>query len=965
VSRPTPLAGRGERRRTPVSGSILLAEPGAAWRVEAGSGELLATRLESGRPIGTRIPLGRVREGDWIFSLVEEAGIDDRALLLFASDDLVLLERSAGAAAECGVEVADGMDAMDRWVSRVATLLAEDARPIATEILSAGRSRSLSPGQVLAPEHGDVLWIEIEAGEGRLLANDELAVSPESGPIPLPGQLWILATSELRVRARARDGADPAAREAGLRFLHRAIREELRRRAHRQEEEERERVRHRERAERERVSAAWARMGSLLDPMAAPPRKEGALFAAAARIGEEIGVEMRAPLAAESRADGTDPVEAIARASHVRMRRVELSGRWWRWDSGSLLAFRRDTGAPVALLRRTRGYLLHDPQTAEEIPLDAKRARELEPGAALFYRPFPAELRRPHGIFPFALAGRSGDIVFIIAIAVLATLLGMLIPQALALVLDGAIPNADRSQLLELGSAMLAAVVGIGLLRATQGLAAIRLSTATEVDAQAAMWDRLLRLRASFFKKYATGDLLSRVTAVSEVNRELNGATLQGLVTAGVSLLNFGLLLHYSAPLAALAALFGLLVVAVTLGSGLLLRRINQETIEHQGKFYGTVVQLVNAVSKIQVAGAERRAFALWMDGQTRMLSLVQRSRQVIDSVAIFNLAIPVLATICVYLLGARFLFPDGEIGAAPLSVGRFLAFQFALGMFLGGAGTLSDLGVGLLDTLIRAKRMEPVLEEEPELAKNAVDPGTLQGEIAADRIHFRYAADGPKILEDVSIRAKPGEFIAIVGGSGSGKSTLLRLLLGFERPESGEILFDDQNLETLDSTAVRRQIGVVLQSSHIQSGSILENIAGGAAITMAEAWRAAEDAGLGDEIRDMPMEMHTIVSEGGGNFSGGQRQRLMICRAIVRNPRILFLDEATSALDNRTQRIVTESLARRKVTRIVIAHRLSTVRDADRIYVLDRGRLAEEGTHDALVALGGIYARMMARQTG
>jgi len=271
------------------------------------------------------------------------------------------------------------------------------------------------------------------------------------------------------------------------------------------------------------------------------------------------------------------------------------------------------------------------------------------------------------------------------------------------------------------------------------------------------------------------------------------------------------------------------------------------------------------------------------------------------------------------------------------------------MGVFIGSATELSLTLVGLVDTLINSRRLAPILAAEPEVRHEAADPGRLTGHISLSRVHFRYHPDGPKILDGIDLVAEPGQFIALTGPSGCGKSTILRLLLGFETPESGVIAYDGQDLAGLDVTAVRRQIGVVLQSSRINTGSIFDNISGGLAVSMEEAWEAAEDAGLADDIRDMPMGMHTMISEGGGNISGGQRQRLFIARALVKQPRILLLDEATSALDNRTQQIVSRSLARRNVTRIVIAHRLSTIRDADRIYILEHGRIVDQGTYDQL----------------
>ena len=260
-------------------------------------------------------------------------------------------------------------------------------------------------------------------------------------------------------------------------------------------------------------------------------------------------------------------------------------------------------------------------------------------------------------------------------------------------------------------------------------------------------------------------------------------------------------------------------------------------------------------------------------------------------------------------------------------------------------------------------QRLQPIVETKPEVSLSKADPGELMGRIRVNQVSFRYRDDAPLILDNLSIHAEPGEFIAIVGRSGSGKSTLFRLLLGFETPESGTIDYDGQALSGLDINAVRRQLGVVLQNGRILSGSIFENIASGAQITLDEAWEAARMAGLADDIAAMPMEMHTVISEGGGNLSGGQQQRLLIARALVLKPRILLFDEATSALDNRTQGIVSESLDKLQVTRLVIAHRLSTIRHAHRIYVMQAGRVVQQGTFEELAAVEGLFSELMARQ--
>jgi ATP-binding cassette subfamily C protein len=305
-----------------------------------------------------------------------------------------------------------------------------------------------------------------------------------------------------------------------------------------------------------------------------------------------------------------------------------------------------------------------------------------------------------------------------------------------------------------------------------------------------------------------------------------------------------------------------------------------------------------------------------------------------------------------------------GAASGATLTTGEFIAFTTAYGLFLSAMQALGDASLSLLRMIPVYERFAPILTTPPEVDGARAFPGRLTGEIELSHVSFRYHDDGPWILRDVSLKIAPGQFVAFVGPSGCGKSTLMRLMLGFERPTSGTIYYDGQDLNSLDLRLVRQQIGVVLQVSRVLPTEIYRNILGASSSrTIDDAWEAAEMAGLADDIRNMPMGMHTYVAEGGGTLSGGQRQRLLIARAIVHRPKIMFLDEATSALDNRAQSIITESLDRLDATRIVIAHRLSTIVNADRICFLDAGRIAEEGTHRELMDRKGAFARLAMRQ--
>ena len=407
------------------------------------------------------------------------------------------------------------------------------------------------------------------------------------------------------------------------------------------------------------------------------------------------------------------------------------------------------------------------------------------------------------------------------------------------------------------------------------------------------------------------------------------------------------------------------MVLFFTTSIGLFIRKKLQALMELEGHLFGNVVQLINGVGKLRVAGADDRAFVHWVKQYSRQLKLRSDTYALFDVVSVFNQIVPALSAVILYLIAFQLLVGARQGGAgAELTLGTFLAFSTAYGTFLGGTTSLSNTVVGFLDLFARGRRIQPILDEEPEIDLSKADPGRLTGRLSVNKVDFRYGADGPKVLDEVGFHAEPGEFVALVGPSGSGKSTLLRLLLGFETPTAGTITYDGQDLANLDVLAIRRQLGVVLQGGKLDAGSVFDNIACGNVITLDQAWAAAEDAGFAKEVRQMPMGMHTILSVGGGNLSGGQRQRLLIARALAQRPRILLFDEATSALDNRTQAIVSESLERLNVTRLVIAHRLSTIRNADRIYVVDSGRIVQEGRFRELMTDDdGLFARMMRRQ--
>jgi NHLM bacteriocin system ABC transporter ATP-binding protein len=714
------------------------------------------------------------------------------------------------------------------------------------------------------------------------------------------------------------------------------------------------------------TTSAIGELASILKPQIGERfQGETPLLIAAGAVGRAMGIQINPPAKSEDLNRVKEPVDAVTRASRIRFRRVILAGKWWQTNCGPLLAYTQENKRPVALLptKRSGDYQVFDPETGTRTKVNSSKAQELAPVAYMFYRSFPDKAIKVLDMLRFVFGRQSWDLILLLLLGTAATVVGMLTPIATAILIDNAIPDANQVLLLQIGLALLAASLGETIFELSQGLLTLRLQTVFDSTTQAAVWDRLLKLRVSFFRAFSTGDLKSRVSAITQIRQKLSDKVMRTLLSSFFSLLNLGLLFVYSTQLAWVAVAVALVAIIFTAISGIITRQNLRPLEELSGEIFGLTVQLINGVSKLRVAGAENRAFADWSKKYTQQLKLTLSTQLVDDLLTAFNTVLPTISNILIFSLAVVMLTQSqGEEGAG-LSTGVFLAFLSAFGTFLAGATDLSNTLIEVLDIGILWERAQPILQAEPEIDLDKVDPGRLSGHIKLDHVKFRYRQDGPLNLDDVTIEAAAGEFIALVGPSGCGKSTTIRLIMGFDTPEEGTVYFDGQDLAGLDVSAVRRQLGVVLQNGRINSGPIFENIGGGALITVDEAWEAARMAGFADDIEAMPMGMHTVVSEGGTNLSGGQRQRLLIARALVLKPRILIFDEATSALDNRTQAIVSESIDRLRVTRIVIAHRLSTIRNADRIYVMEAGRVVEQGTFEELAAQPGLFANLIARQ--
>ncbi|MEU3897365.1 NHLP bacteriocin export ABC transporter permease/ATPase subunit [Streptomyces sp. NPDC045251] len=681
-----------------------------------------------------------------------------------------------------------------------------------------------------------------------------------------------------------------------------------------------------------------------------------ATFAACRLVARAAGIPLAEPARNGTESDRIDPVERVAVASRLRTRTVRLDGRWWRDDVGPLVGHRALSGAPVALLWRRGGYVAVHPATGRETPVEKANAEEFEERAVMFYRPLPERRLSPLRLLRFCLTGTRGDLTGLVLAGLVTVALGALVPVATGKVLGEFVPKAQTGLIAQVCLAVMLSGVVAAAFMLLQNLTILRLEGRVEATLQPAVWDRLLRLPTKFFTERSTGELASAAMGISAIRRLLAGVgpTVAQSVTVGA--MNLALLLWYSVPMA-LAAIGMLVVVAgVFLGLGLWQVRWQRRLVKLTNKLNNQAFQTLRGLPKLRVAAAENYAYAAWAEQFARSRELQRRAGRIKNLNAVLGAVYLPLCTLLMFMLLAG-------PARGSMSAADFLTFNASVTMLLTSVTQLTGAFVSAVAALPLFEEIRPVLDATPEVRTASTRPGPLSGAVEARRLSFRYTDDGPLVLDDVSFDVRPGEFVAVVGPSGCGKSTLLRLLIGFDRPLSGSVLYDGQDLAALDQSAVRRQCGVVLQHAQPFSGSILDVICGTEPYTPEEAMAAAEMAGLAEDIKRMPMGLHTIVS-GSGAVSGGQRQRLMIAQALIRRPRILFFDEATSALDNETQRRVIESTKALNATRVVIAHRLSTVLDADRVIVMEDGRVAQQGPPAELLAdTGGRLHELVRRQ--
>lgn len=654
--------------------------------------------------------------------------------------------------------------------------------------------------------------------------------------------------------------------------------------------------------------------------------------------------------------DVDEQLEFLLRPYGIMRRTVQLDKGWYKDAVGALLAVRKSDYSIVAMIPTGfSSYSFYDIQLGKRVLVGASNEGEFDTEAIAFYKPFPMR-KMDFGDFMAYMVKLISpiDMMFFAASMLIVTLVGLLVPRLQNVLYSNVIDSGDK-QLLLITTTFLVCVTVSGLIfSAVKALFQSRVTTKLQISVEAATMMRVLSLPAAFFKKYSAGNLSSRVNYVGMLSNMLITSVVTTGLSSVFSLMYITQVFKFAPSLVWPSLLIILISTAFSVATTLVRMNITRKSMDLSVKESGMSYALISGIQKIKLSGAEKRAFSRWGKLYAKEAQLAYNPKAFLKASSAISIGISLLGTLILYT----------EAIESGISSADYATFTAAFAMMSTAFAELSLVATSAAQIKPIIEMVQPLFETEPEIAEGKEVISRLNGGIEFNNVSFKYTESTPNIIDDLSLKIKPGDYLAIVGKTGCGKSTLVRLLMGFEKPQSGAIYYDGKDINSIDLKSLRRKIGVVMQEGRLFAGDVYSNIVISAPqLSIDDAWEAAEKAGIADDIRRMPMGMFTIISEGSGGISGGQRQRLMIARAIAPKPRILIFDEATSALDNITQKNVSKALDDLKCTRIVIAHRLSTIRNCNRIICLDGGHIIEDGTYDELIQKGGFFAELVARQ--
>jgi ABC-type bacteriocin/lantibiotic exporter with double-glycine peptidase domain len=552
--------------------------------------------------------------------------------------------------------------------------------------------------------------------------------------------------------------------------------------------------------------------------------------------------------------------------------------------------------------------------------------------------------------------GSKGLLAQLLGASALLQILGLVFPLFTLVLVDTILPAQDISLLVTLGIGMVILVASQIILTYLRGALALTLEARLDTEVMLGFFEHVLQLPFRFFQERTSGDLLMRLGSIAVIREVLTGETVSAVLDGAMAIFYLVILFIWQPLFGILALFFGFLQVVLLLSSTPRLYELTERDLAAQAESQSYLVEALAGIATLKSDASEDRAMEHWSNLFFEQLNISIQRSHLTNLVEAGRDGIGALAPVVLIWVGGIMVL-EGN-----MSLGTMLAVTTLAVSFLGPLSSLVSTGQQLRLIGANLDRITDVLQTAPEQAGRQVEPAPiLTGHIEVQNVSFRYHVHAPWVIRNVSVNIPPGQKIAIVGRTGSGKSTLAMLLLGLYSVDEGEIFYDGKPLSRMNYRTLRSQFGVVLQEPSLFSGSIRRNIAANDSDLPLEAIiKAADLADIHDEIAGLPMGYETIIAEGGINLAGGQRQRLAIARALAHRPTLLLLDEATSDLDAITESIVDQNLNNIMCTRIVIAHRLSTVRNADLIIVLDEGFIVERGTHQELLTLGGSYADLV-----
>ena len=946
-------------------------EPLSLWIVEEGSVDIFAIKMEEGEKEGPHTFIIQRKKGGIFFPFSYPIkGYKSITIVNDGSKIKKIPLPSLQKALETNEVIKLAfIDALNSWTKGIYKNLIDIPNNEIKAFLPQEKTETFTPTKPIdiaclftQKTKDQIQWIITEEGTPNILGKTEIQLTPSSPPFPLSDKVWLtitgknvltsIFTKEL-IEKNLWEKAISSFREHLFCYLISSINE--------REEKETQRILYRKTLEEKFLDSTLHHLSDIFEkhPMPAVDDSANHLIQACQIIGYFSDVFFIIPSYLSAPEHLFSTLNELCEHSSIRYHKVKLEKNWWKKDTGNLLAFLKEENTPVALIKKAKGYDIINPKTKERKNIDPSIANELVENAFLFFRPLPEEKISGKKVIKFCIFNKKKDLLTLFLLGLISIFLALYVPIANGLIFNRVIPFFDTNLLKQIALGLFSAAIGSAIFSFTSSFAALRLQNWSNIRLQTALMDRLLRLPVSFFRKFTIGDLLKRVFSITEIRSLLSSSVFSSLFSGIFSFLYLFIMLFYSWQLTLLS--IGILSIGLLINCICIYKKIKIDTyvLEKQGKFNSFILEAISGLEKVRLTGSENILFSKWGDRYAHIKKQNLRSNNIGNLMQAWNTMLPAFGLFCIFA-GGVFLTLKGK----NFQLGNFIAFNAAFGSFSSALYQTSITAITSFGMIIpRWKRASVILQEKTEERENKFDPGRLKGFISVENLHFRYDEQSPFILQNISLEIQPGEFIAIIGSSGCGKSTFIRLLLQFNLPTIGSIYYDGKNLSELDVTKVRKQLGVVLQDASILSGSIEENLICGGIYTKEQIEKASQLTGFDEVLKDFPMGLQTFLTEGGKNLSGGQKQLLLITRALIGNPKILIFDEATNALDNRTQEKVMKNIESLKITRITIAHRLSTVYNADRIYVFSDGKIESSGTFNELLTQSKLFASFIKKQ--